>query len=185
MLSWQHWCWGAAAGSSSLALQKPNTAPSHVPLVTIPQSLGWPLRSSSGTASASAKAQGVKGTLMGSKLSCAPWRIAGCLCSCQINSPVTAVMFNIPSHYLSGILGSCRDCSQAPATSSPRPHPAGWAAAALRQPSQHFWGHGMRQLGAPYFYFHFLSWLSKAWHKFTSRPWPTPRDRATAGPGST
>lgn len=42
---------------------------------------------------------------MGSKLSCAPWRIPGCLCSCQINSPVTAVMFNIPSHYLAGIPG--------------------------------------------------------------------------------
>lgn len=95
---------------------------------------------------------------MGSKLSCAPWRIPGCLCSCQINSPVTAVMFNIPSHYLSGILGSCGDCSQAPATSSPSPHPASWAAAALRQPSHHFWGHGRRQLETPCFYFHFPSW---------------------------
>lgn len=42
---------------------------------------------------------------MGSKLSCAPWRIPGCLCSCQINRPVPAVMFNIPSHYLAGIPG--------------------------------------------------------------------------------
>lgn len=115
-------------------------------------------RSSSGAASTSAKTQGIKGTLMGSKLSCAPWRIPGCLCSCQINSPVTAVMFNIPSHYLSGILGSCRDCSQAPAMSSPSPHPASWAAAALRQPSHHFWGHGRRQLETPCFYFHFPSW---------------------------
>lgn len=62
-------------------------------------------RSNSGAVLTSAKTQGIKGTLMGSKLSCAPWRIPGCLCSCQINSPVTAVMFNIPSHYLAGIPG--------------------------------------------------------------------------------
>lgn len=70
---------------------------------------------------------------MGSKLSCAPWRIPGCLCSCQINSPVTAVMFNIPSHYLAGIPGLLQGLQPGPShIFPPSPHPASWAAAALK-----------------------------------------------------
>lgn len=90
-------------------------------------------RSNSGAVLTSAKTQGIKGTLMGSKLSCAPWRIPGCLCSCQINSPVTAVMFNIPSHYLAGIPGLLQGLQPGPShIFSPSPHPASWAAAALK-----------------------------------------------------
>lgn len=90
-------------------------------------------RSNSGAVLTSAKTQGIKGTLMGSKLSCAPWRIPGCLCSCQINSPVTAVMFNIPSHYLAGIPGLLQGLQPGPShIFPPSPHPASWAAAALK-----------------------------------------------------
>lgn len=64
---------------------------------------------------------GNKRTLMGSKLSCAPWRIPGCLCSCQINSPVTAVMFNIPSHYLTGIPGLLQGLQPGPGHIFPPP----------------------------------------------------------------
>ena len=90
-------------------------------------------RSNSGAVLTSAKTQGIKGTLMGSKLSCAPWRIPGCLCSCQINSPVTAVMFNIPSHYLAGIPGLLQGLQPGPGhIFPPSPRPASWAAAALK-----------------------------------------------------
>lgn len=122
---------GGAGGGRSGGSSAPAPAPQRAADLT-PGGEAGSRRSNSVAVLTSAKTQGIKGTLMGSKLSSTPWRIPGCLCLCQINIPVKAVMFNIPSHYLAGIPGLLEGSRPGLSHIFPFiPRPANRAAAAL------------------------------------------------------